>query len=57
MSTYQEPQVSGEEIDAAFSDAYRKLWNEDEQRRIDADIERNRKAGGEFQLPASAAAL
>ena len=55
MTTYQEPQVSGEEIDAAFSDAYRKLWNEDEQRRIDADIERNRKADGEFQLPASAA--
>ena len=50
MTTYQEPQVSGEEIDAAFSDAYRKLWNEDEQRRIDADIEKNRKADAVVNL-------
>ena len=55
MTHYQKPQLSREEIDAAFSDAYRALWNDDEQRRIDADIEKNRKADGEFQLPASAA--
>lgn len=55
MTEYRKPEVSQSEIDAAFSDAYRALWNDDVQRKIDADIERNRKADGEFQLPASAA--
>ncbi|WP_303056218.1 endo-1,4-beta-xylanase [Victivallis vadensis] len=55
MTEYRKPEVSLSEIDAAFSDAYRALWNDDVQRKIDADIERNRKADGEFQLPASAA--
>lgn len=36
----------------AMSDAYWKIWNEDEQRKIDADIEANRKADGVFALPA-----
>lgn len=55
MTEYKAPQLSQAEIDEAFSDAYRALWNDDEQRRIDADIEKHRKADGLFQLPASAA--
>ncbi|MDR0931439.1 MAG: endo-1,4-beta-xylanase [Victivallales bacterium] len=48
-------QVSESEINEVFSDVYREQWNEAEQRRIDADIEKNRKADGLFQLPNSAA--
>ena len=33
---------------SVMSDAYWKIWNEAEQRRIDADIEANRKADGAF---------
>lgn len=55
MTEYKAPQLSQAEIDEAFSDTYRALWNDDEQRRIDADIEKHRKADGLFQLPASAA--
>ena len=35
----------------AVSAAYWSVWNAAEQRRIDEDIERNRKATGEFRLP------
>ena len=55
MTAYVKPFVSREEEFSVFSDGYRQLWNEDEQRRIDADIEKNRKADGVFQLPLSAA--
>lgn len=55
MTRYTKPTVSREEIRAVFSDTYRELWNEKEQQKIDAGIEANRKAEGEFQLPPSAA--
>ncbi|MBR2374066.1 MAG: endo-1,4-beta-xylanase [Lentisphaeria bacterium] len=55
MANYTKPVVSQEEINSVFSDTYREYWNAKEQQRIDADIENNRKADGEFQLPASAA--
>ena len=55
MTDYVKPVVSREETDSVISDGYRQLWNEDEQRKIDADIEKNRKADGVFQLPLSAA--
>ena len=35
-----------------MSDAYWKIWNDAEQARIDADIERNRKADGVFEVDA-----
>ena len=55
MANYIKPEVSQAEIDAAFSDRYRAMWNCEVQKKIDADIEVNRKADGEFQLPVSAA--
>ncbi len=55
MREYIKPEVSQAEIDAAMSDGYRALWNDDVQKKIDADIEKHRKADGVFQLPASAA--
>ena len=55
MTQYTKPNLSQAEIDAVISPAYRQLWNEAEQARIDADIEKNRKADGVFQLPPSAA--
>ncbi|MBE6387620.1 MAG: 1,4-beta-xylanase [Lentisphaerae bacterium] len=55
MTNYTKPEVSQAEIDAAFSDEYRAMWNSGVQKKIDADIEANRKADGEFQLPDSAA--
>ena len=55
MERYVKPAVSQVEIDDAFSDGYRALWNSDVQKKIDKDIEENRKADCEFQLPASAA--
>ena len=55
MTQYTKPNLSQAEIDAVISPAYRRLWNEEEQARIDADIEKNRKADGVFQLPSSAA--
>ena len=35
-----------------MSDAYWAIWNDAEQARIDADIERNRKADGVFEVDA-----
>ena len=55
MTQYTKPNLSQAEIDAVISPAYRRLWNEEEQARIDADIEKNRKADVVFQLPSSAA--
>ena len=55
MIQYTKPEVSQAEKDALLSDGYRALWNDEVQKKIDADIEANRKADGEFQLPASAA--
>ena len=55
MNSYVKPVVSDAEINAVFSDAYRELWNSDLQKKIDEDIEANRKADAEFQLPCSAA--
>lgn len=40
---------------AAMSEAYWKIWNTDEQARIDRDIEQNRKADGAFKLDGLAA--
>lgn len=37
-----------------MSDAYWALWNEDVQRKIDADIERNRKADATISVPGAA---
>nr|WMX25198.1 endo-1,4-beta-xylanase [uncultured bacterium] len=55
MSNYVKPEVSQAEINAAMSDTYRSWWNDDVQKKIDADIEKYRKADGEVKLPASAA--
>ena len=55
MTEYIEPQVTQAEKDAVLSEIYRGLWNDDLQKKIDADIEKYRKADGEVQLPASAA--
>lgn len=55
MTEYRKPNVSQAEINEAFGPAYREQWNDKLQQRIDADIEKNRKAEGEFSLPASAA--
>ena len=54
MRKYQKPVVTRSEIDAVISPAYRELWNSAEQKKIDDDIEKNRKAENEFQLPGSA---
>ena len=35
-----------------MSDAYWAIWNDAEQARIDADIEKNRKADGAFEVDA-----
>ncbi len=40
---------------AAMSEAYWKIWNPEEQARIDRDIEQNRKADGAFTLDGLAA--
>ena len=37
---------------ASMSDAYWKIWNDAEQARIDADIEKHRKADGAFEVDA-----
>ena len=37
---------------SVMSEAYWKIWNENEQRKIEADIEANRKTDGVFALPA-----
>ncbi|MEG2076656.1 MAG: hypothetical protein RRY34_09150, partial [Victivallaceae bacterium] len=42
-------------FDSAMSDAYWQLWNDDEQAKISADIEANRKADANFELPDAAA--
>ena len=55
MRKYTAPHVTQEEVDAVISSAYRELWNPQEQARIEADIEKNRKAEDEFHLPGSAA--
>ena len=55
MTEYRKPNVSQAEINEAFGPAYREQWNDKLQQRINADIEKNRKAEGEFSLPASAA--
>ena len=39
---------------SVMSEAYWKIWNEDAQRRIDADIEANRKADAAFEIEAPA---
>ena len=54
MSCYKKPAVTQSEIDAVISPAYRELWNSAEQKKIDEEIEKNRKAENEFQLPDSA---
>lgn len=49
------PAESSSVADAAddvMGDAYRAIWNEAEQARIDADIEKNRKADGVFEIDA-----
>ena len=39
MERYVKPEVSQAEIEGAFSDGYRALWNEEVQKKIDKDIE------------------
>ena len=39
---------------SVMTEAYWKIWNAEEQAKIDADIEANRKTNGEFVIPASA---
>ena len=45
--------MASAELDRSLmSDAYWSIWNDAEQARIDADIERNRKADGAFEVDA-----
>ena len=44
------PRSHAEDTKGYMSEAYWKLWNEEEQARIDADIEKYRKADGELVL-------
>ena len=47
------PALAFAELDRSLmSDAYWKIWNGVEQARIDADIEKNRKADGVFEVDA-----
>ena len=47
------PALAFAELDRSLmSDAYWSIWNDAEQARIDADIERNRKADGAFEVDA-----
>ncbi len=55
MTTYKRPTVTEAEIQAVLSATYREKWNDGVQRKIDADIEKNRKADGLFRLPQDAA--
>ena len=55
MTTYKRPTVTEAEIQAVLSATYREKWNDRVQRKIDADIEKNRKAEGLFRLPQDAA--
>ena len=47
---YTFPRSHAEDTKGYMSEAYWKLWNEEEQARIDADIEKYRKADGEIIL-------
>ena len=42
------PRSQAEDTKGYMSEAYWKIWNKEEQARIDADIEKYRKADGEF---------
>ena len=44
------PRSQAEDTKGYMSEAYWALWNEEEQARIDADIEKYRKADGELKL-------
>ncbi len=44
------PRSQAEDTKGYMSEAYWKIWNEEEQARIDADIEKYRKADGEIVL-------
>ncbi len=46
----QFPRSHAEDTKGYMSEAYWKLWNPEEQARIDADIEKYRKADGEFSI-------
>ena len=46
----QFPRSQAEDTKGYMSEAYWALWNEEEQARIDADIEKYRKADGELKL-------
>ena len=47
------PSLAFAELDRSLmSDAYWSIWNDAEQARIDADIEKNRKADGAFEVDA-----
>ncbi len=46
----QFPRSYAEDTKGYMSEAYWKLWNPEEQARIDADIEKYRKADGEFSI-------
>ena len=45
------PRSEKEDVQGYMSKAYWALWNEEEQARIDADIERYRKSDAEITLP------
>ena len=45
------PRSQAEDTKGYMSEAYWKIWNAEEQARIDADIEKYRKADGEVVLP------
>ena len=45
------PHRASEDTEGVMSPAYWALWNDEVQARIDADIERNRKADGFVKIP------
>ena len=50
QTTYHFPRSQREDTKGYMSEKYWKYWNEKEQARIDADIEKYRKADGEFEV-------
>ena len=52
LSTVLLPAIAVAENRELMSDAYWAIWNDAEQARIDADIEKNRKADGTFEVAA-----
>jgi endo-1,4-beta-xylanase len=51
MTDYGTPKMKKEEQQKVMSEAYWQLWNPEVQKKIDNDIDKNRKADGSFLIP------